>query len=223
MTLLFSVLALTETIEHGALLPSAVVTFYCYWVNFSAMQSDPGQCNTLQNSDTDNTWYLIVGLIWAGLSVTYAGWNLASDKTLFGFDAEGSSETAVQHQPLYTAPDDTSDDYSAHGVDEAADVRMEQQDREEDAKEHAMEVSAHQGQQNIKFHLVMASCSMYMAMLLTDWGSRQQADDTMDSYDLSVQAMWIKIITEWLTGLLYMWTLVAPYLLPGRDFGYGGD
>ena len=66
----------------------------------------------------------------------------------------------------------------------------------------------------------MALCAMYIAMLLTSWGSRQEIEDTKLSYDLSIQAVWFKIITEWLTIILYLWTLIAPYVLTDRDFGY---
>ena len=30
--------------------------------------------------------------------------------------------------------------------------------------------------------------------------------------------MWVKLGAQWVTGLLYMWTLLAPALFPDRDF-----
>ena len=84
MTFICTIVAISEKIEHGALLPSAVVTIYCYWENFSALQSDPNEnCNALINKESDNNIYLIIGLIWAGVSVTYAAWNLATNNALF--------------------------------------------------------------------------------------------------------------------------------------------
>jgi hypothetical protein len=30
--------------------------------------------------------------------------------------------------------------------------------------------------------------------------------------------MWVKIVAQWLTMLLFAWTLAAPKLFPDRDF-----
>jgi len=75
-----------------------------------------------------------------------------------------------------------------------------------------------------RFHLVMACAAMYMAMLLTTWGStqdvsaREQGSHSKVAYDLNKASMWIKISTQWATILLYTWTLVAPLVLKNRDF-----
>lgn len=95
---------------------------------------------------------------------------------------------------------------------------------------------------NLKFHVVMAVASMYVAMLITNWGSQTASSD--QAYDLGEESMWIKIVSQWVTFLLYAWyvlllfatsavfrvvmshficnshrTLTAPYLFPDRDFG----
>lgn len=31
--------------------------------------------------------------------------------------------------------------------------------------------------------------------------------------------MWVKISTQWLTMALFLWTVLAPKLLPDREFG----
>ena len=30
--------------------------------------------------------------------------------------------------------------------------------------------------------------------------------------------MWVKVVTQWVTVALYVWTLVAPLVLPDREF-----
>eukprot|EP00456_Euglypha_rotunda_P043040 TRINITY_DN33629_c0_g1_i2.p1 TRINITY_DN33629_c0_g1~~TRINITY_DN33629_c0_g1_i2.p1 ORF type:complete len:108 (-),score=11.97 TRINITY_DN33629_c0_g1_i2:76-399(-) len=95
---------------------------------------------------------------------------------------------------------------------------------EEDHEELTPEQTQSKGKQLLMFHLVLASASMYMAMLLTNWGSREEAEsdsgaNTSDTaYNLSVEAMWVKIVTQWVSGILYTWSLVAPYVLKDRDF-----
>jgi serine incorporator 1/3 len=65
------------------------------------------------------------------------------------------------------------------------------------------------------FHLVFALASAYMAMLLTGWGNGAEERGLMDIGWTSVT---MKLITQWCTGLLYCWVLVAPALLQDRIF-----
>jgi len=76
------------------------------------------------------------------------------------------------------------------------------------------------------YHLVMLLCSVYMAMLLTDWG------DSMDApagkrYNLGVASAWVQLASNWVCSLLYLWTLVIPWIAhhccPDRDFGVEFD
>jgi hypothetical protein len=65
------------------------------------------------------------------------------------------------------------------------------------------------------FHMIFALASMYIAMLMTGWGQVEQDKERIDVGWVSV---WVKISAQWLTGLLYVWTLMAPALFPDREF-----
>lgn len=67
------------------------------------------------------------------------------------------------------------------------------------------------------FHLIFALASMYIAMLMTGWGAVEQEKDRLD---VGWTSVWVKTAAEWVTALLYTWTLLAPALLPDRDWGY---
>lgn len=58
-----------------------------------------------------------------------------------------------------------------------------------------------------RFHLILACAMTYMAMLLTDWGAGTSGSET---------AMWVKIVTSWVTMILYGWSLAAPHCCPDR-------
>lgn len=61
-----------------------------------------------------------------------------------------------------------------------------------------------------------ASCGgRYIAMLMTGWGVGAEEKDLLDVGWLSV---WVKLVSQWLTTALYLWTLVAPALFPDRVF-----
>ncbi|RHZ34271.1 hypothetical protein DYB37_009279 [Aphanomyces astaci] len=61
-----------------------------------------------------------------------------------------------------------------------------------------------------QFHLIMVVGAMYMAMVLTQWDTASGHEDGA--------AMWVHITSQWVSIAVYMWTLVAPYLVPDREF-----
>ena len=73
------------------------------------------------------------------------------------------------------------------------------------------------------YHVMMAMCSLYMAMLLTNWSSLPAEMVGLPSSqveDVNMQSFWVKIVSQWLCLLIYAWTLLAPYLMRNhRDFG----
>jgi len=67
---------------------SAVLSLYIAYLNFSGLTSDPSACNTTAANPDDLVW-LIVGLVWSGISVTYTGWSAASNsQTLTNANSE---------------------------------------------------------------------------------------------------------------------------------------
>lgn len=92
-----------------------------------------------------------------------------------------------------------------------------------------------------QFYCMMCLAGFYMAMVLTDWDSADGCVSCLLYFhnalviceDLSANllilqcvpcsssngvSMWVKIVAQWLTILLFFWTLVAPKLFPDRDF-----
>lgn len=67
------------------------------------------------------------------------------------------------------------------------------------------------------FHLMFALATLYVMMTLTNWYSPGK-DVDLQSISANMSAVWVKIISAWLCFTIYMWTLVAPVLLPDRDF-----
>lgn len=66
------------------------------------------------------------------------------------------------------------------------------------------------------FHLIFALASMYSAMLLTGWTSSTSGSSEL--IDVGWTSVWVRVCTEWVTAALYVWTLVAPLVLPDREF-----
>lgn len=66
------------------------------------------------------------------------------------------------------------------------------------------------------FHCIFALASMYIAMLMTGWGAVEQEKDRLD---VGWTSVWVKFGAEFITAALYSWTLVAPALMPDREWG----
>lgn len=66
------------------------------------------------------------------------------------------------------------------------------------------------------FHLIMMLGGLYLAMLLTNWG--EPTASATGNPELSQASMWVRIVSQWLIWLLYIWSLIAPSCCPGRDF-----
>jgi len=63
--------------------------------------------------------------------------------------------------------------------------------------------------------LVMVTC--WFAMAVTSWGSIADSGNSANP-EVGKVSMWMIIASQWLCFTLYLWTLLAPKLLPGRDF-----
>ncbi|XP_006895005.1 PREDICTED: serine incorporator 2 [Elephantulus edwardii] len=64
------------------------------------------------------------------------------------------------------------------------------------------------------FHFCLVLASLHIMMTLTNWYRPGETLKMVSTWT----AVWVKICASWAGLLLYLWTLVAPVLLPGRDF-----
>jgi len=69
------------------------------------------------------------------------------------------------------------------------------------------------------FHLMFALATLYVMMTLTNWYA-PGGGVTIATLSSNMSAVWVKIISSWLCAAIYIWTLVAPVLLPDRDFSF---
>ncbi|KXZ53768.1 hypothetical protein GPECTOR_6g686 [Gonium pectorale] len=67
------------------------------------------------------------------------------------------------------------------------------------------------------FHLVFATASCYLAMLFTNWAV--SGSTSAFEIDRGWASTWVKMASSWACAALYGWTVIAPAVLRGRDFG----
>ncbi|KAJ9700214.1 hypothetical protein PVL29_005844 [Vitis rotundifolia] len=186
----FAVIALHPRV-NGSLLPASVISLYCAYVCYTGLSSEPRDyaCNGLHNkSKAVSTSTLILGMLTTVLSVLYSAVRAGSSTT---FLSPPSSPKSGGKKPLL----------------ESEDTESGKEKKEAEAKPVSYSYTF--------FHLIFALASMYSAMLLSGWTS---SSDSSDMIDVGWTSVWVRICTEWVTALLYVWSLLAPLFFPDREF-----
>jgi len=203
--------------HNGSLFPAAVVTFYCTYLCYSSMISEPHDfvCNGLGNRlDAASASTLAAGMFLALLSVVYSALRAGSNTALFAFgDAGGESSEAGEAMENLLESGEGGGLTSAGLDGEVGASKPTAAAGNEGGA--AMEEFQPVTYNYSFFHLIFALASCYIAMLMTGWGTGAEERDLIDVGWVSV---WVKIITQWLTAATYCWMLVAPSLLSERSF-----
>ncbi|WCJ23667.1 Serinc-domain containing serine and sphingolipid biosynthesis protein [Euphorbia peplus] len=176
---------------NGSLLPAAVISVYCAYVCYTGLSSEPHgyACNGLNKTKAVSTSTLLLGMLTTVLSVVYSAVRA------------GSSSTFLSPPSSPRASD--------------AKIPLLGEELEEGKKEKNEKEARPVSYSYTFFHLIFALASMYSAMLLSGWTDSSESSDLID---VGWTSVWVRICTEWVTVGLYVWTLVAPLLLPDREF-----
>ena len=210
---------------NGGVLPAAVLSLYMTWLAYSGLESDPSSCNSISSQDT---LHLILGLVIGALSLVYAAWNVATNNTLFGGEEEIPANEGARTDDIEMAHSaaangvNGSNSSSTLAAAKAATLSSPSSPSTSSAASVDDDSARHLARRNLRLHVLMCLASAYMAMLLTNWGSSQQASDTdsdgQQAYDQGTESLFIMFATQWLTFFTFVWALVAPKVLTGREF-----
>ncbi|XP_012858348.1 PREDICTED: serine incorporator 3 [Erythranthe guttata] len=186
----FGIIALHPKV-NGSLLPASVISMYCAYVCYTGLSSEPRDyvCNGLHNkSKVVSTSTLILGMLTTVLSVLYSALRAGSSTT---FLSPPSSPRAGGKKPLLEGDE------------------LESGKGKNETENKPVTYSY------MFFHLIFALASMYSAMLLSGWTSDSENPQLID---VGWTSVWVRICTEWVTAGLYVWSLIAPLILPDREF-----
>ncbi|KAF4358736.1 hypothetical protein CsatB_026070 [Cannabis sativa] len=185
----FAIIALHPAVS-GSLLPASVISVYCAYVCYTGLSSEPHgyACNGLNKSKAVTASTLILGMLTTVLSVLYSAVRAGSSTT---FLSPPSSPKSGAKKPFL----------------EGEDVEEGKEKKEKEARPVSYSYTF--------FHLIFALASMYAAMLLSGWTNTSESSDLID---VGWTTVWVRICTEWVTAGLYVWSLIAPLLLPDREF-----
>ncbi|XP_029369651.1 serine incorporator 2 [Echeneis naucrates] len=200
-----------ETQPSSGLLQASLISLYTMYVTWSAMTNNPNRkCNPsllslVQGGGPTPTPPPGPAL---GTSTTIQWWDAQSIVGLMIFlfctlyASIRSSNNAQVNKLMQTEEGHglTADDASPgeDGVRRAV-------DNEEDGVTYSYSF----------FHFSLFLASLYIMMTLTNWYKPDSSEQEMQT---TMPAVWVKIGSSWLGLAIYLWTLVAPLVLPDRDF-----
>jgi len=232
LVLTVSALALMPVSRKGSLFPASCVALYCTYLCFSALQSEPKDyaCNgPAHRLSAANGSALVMGMLTTLVSVVYAAFRAGSNTSLFTLEGSEEGDFGGESQVRLLEEGSGSGSAGLDGLpcppegfsrEEAREVHSSSSSSAADAA--AASASGSSRDMFIPvaynysfFHLIFALASMYIAMLMTGWGTVAQEKDRID---VGWTSVWVKIGAQATTGVLYCWTLVAPALFPDRDF-----
>ncbi|KAJ8386277.1 hypothetical protein AAFF_G00174730 [Aldrovandia affinis] len=196
-----------EAQPQSGLLQSSLITLYTMYVTWSAMTNNPDRkCNpsllSLVSTSTAPTptiapgeaqWWDaqgIVGLVIFLFCTLYASIRSSNNAQV---------NRLMQTEEGQGLASDVEASPGEDGVRRAV-------DNEEDSVSYNYSF----------FHFSLFLASLYIMMTLTNW---YQPDIEYQAMLTTMPAVWVKISSSWLGLALYLWTLVAPLILSGRDFG----
>jgi len=208
--------------EAGAILPVALVSIYVTFLCWSALDSNPDS-NCVPGT-THTVLGIILGASFATLTLIWTTFALSRNagKLLSGKELDQPSYTGAAVDVEGEAAPPTGDPARSkrngklpkggplyrEDLNQTANATGAVTDEEDDTPL----VSA---DHPWVFHAFMICASLYVAMLLTDWGDYSATGANTSN---GLATLWVKIAADWLTIILFTWTLIAPRVLSGRDF-----
>ncbi|KAF9523557.1 serine incorporator/TMS membrane protein [Crepidotus variabilis] len=230
-----------ESNPRSGLAQSAMVAAYCTYLVVSALSNhvhETRQCNPLRDGKKTQKAVLILGGVFTFLAIAYSTTRAATQsRALVGKNKKGKiqlDEDDVGHSELgvvNTQPSRTESPryqailaaVEAGAIPASALNEVEDEDEEEVIGEMRDDERTGTRYNYSWFHLIFSIGAMYVAMLLTDWNivSKRPISGPVDpDFDVyigrSEVAMWMRVVSGWICMILYMWSLLAPVLLPDR-------
>lgn len=188
-----------ESQPRSGLLQSSILSLYIIYLTWSALSNATGtDCKpNIFNQDDKNKaktsdTQAFIGLMLWFVCVIYSSIRTASNSQ--------ASKLTLSDQTLARDTGSAGQDLETGGKFQGT------YDNEEDGVAYSWSF----------FHMMFAFASLYVMMTLTSWNN--PTAPIAETHN-NAASMWIKMISSWMCSGLYIWTLVAPILLPDRDFG----
>ncbi|KAH9885783.1 serine incorporator/TMS membrane protein [Cubamyces lactineus] len=245
LCVIITIMCIHPTVQEynprSGLAQSSMVAVYCTYLIMSAVGNHEHEtCNPLRRGSGTQYTTLFLGAVFTFLAIAYSTSRAATQsRALVGKDRKGliqlpdEGEHHAELGVVTTQPGRTeSPRYQAllaaveAGAIPASALNEEFDDDDEDevAGESRDDERSGTKYNYAWFHVIFAIGAMYVAMLLTDWNVVKPDSNPNHEQDVyigrSEVAMWMRVVSSWICMLLYIWSLLAPVLMPDRFSDY---
>lgn len=239
LCIIITVMCIHPTVQEynprSGLVQASMVTIYCTYLIVSAVGNhETDTCkNPIRKAQGTRTTTVVLGAIFTFLAIAYSTSRAATQsKALVGSKKKGGIHLDEEHRSelgvVSTQPSKTETPrYQALlAAVEAGALPASVLDEEEDDDDDDEILGESRDDERSGtrynyswFHVIFVLGAMYVAMLLTDWNVVKEVKGNPDEdvyIGRSEVAMWMRVVSSWVCMLLYMWSLMAPVLLPDR-------
>jgi serine incorporator 1/3 len=209
----------------AGLAQAAMVAIYCSYLTMSAvsMEPDDKQCNPLLRAQGTRTTSVVMGAIVTMLTVAYTTTRAATQSLGLGNNRGGIRLPEDDEHDLVTQQPGRREMRAevlrravAEGSLPADALLSDDEDDESSASKTAGDDERSSTQYSYSvFHIIFFLATCWVATLLTQ-GQDIQNDGDFATVGRTYWASWVKIVSAWVCYCMYIWTLVAPIVLPDR-------
>jgi len=216
---------------RAGLAQSAMVAVYCTYLTMSAvgMEPDDLQCNPLVRARGTRRATVIIGAIVTFITVAYTTTRAATYGLALGSQGNGYSQVSTddyEHGLVIQQPESRremraaalraaveSGSLPASALD---DTDSDDEDDEGDNK-NPRDDERNATQYNYTlFHVIFFLSTTWVATLLTMNFNADKVEDSFVPVGRTYWASWAKIVSAWICYGIYIWSLIAPLVLPDR-------
>lgn len=227
-----SVISVNPTVqEHNpkaGLAQAAMVAIYCTYLTMSAVSMEPDDklCNPLVRARSTRTTSVVLGAIVTMLTIAYTTTRAATQSFGLGGASGGVRLSDDDEHDLVTQQPSSRREMRAEALRRAveegslpADALLEDDNDSDSGKDsHDDERTATQYNYSV-FHIIFFMATCWVSTLLVLNHEDSTKDGAFATVGRTYAASWVKIVSAWACHALYIWTLVAPIVLPERfDF-----
>ena len=188
-------ISISNTIRRKRLLTSLYIFSFMAYMTWSSLNSQPREIQTeIKYSLID----ILVGLFYLFMAVSYLGFYIKKEKIS---ESDSNEQKEIKKNPVL------------------------EEEKNEEEKLTNQELSDYKNINQITtahfyFHVFMIFMSVYYSMLLTNWTIVEGTAENFILIPQNLASFWIKLSGVFVSGLLYLWVMLAPIIFPDREFDF---
>eukprot|EP01015_Nassula_variabilis_P012851 TRINITY_DN204_c0_g1_i3.p1 TRINITY_DN204_c0_g1~~TRINITY_DN204_c0_g1_i3.p1 ORF type:complete len:461 (-),score=20.80 TRINITY_DN204_c0_g1_i3:103-1485(-) len=221
--ILIAILTVLRFAQNASLLTSGAGSLFICYLLWSALSSDPNTtCNALGRKKSTLIIEQVLGFVILLLALIYV--TITSQQETSGNLSMGNTNIAAGLVDKETKNDgegvleegEADAEAPPRATNQAAEPQ--QQTLLQNNGQGPEGADSYKSNYHIAFHFIMLLSSMYVLLLLTNWGNANYLDRQLPQYASASTAHRVKLGYLWTYSALFIWSLIAPKICPGRDF-----